>query len=896
MTRRVVFGLLIIGFVWVVVANFTEVQLLARTFAQGRWQLILAALAVQIIYYIVFTASYQAAFHAVEVQSHLWNLIPVTLGSLFVNVVAPAGGAGGAALFVDDAKRHNQSPARATAGTLLQLIADFSSFTLVLIIGLIYLSTQHDMQPYEILAAFILLGFTVGLSGILMLGLWRPALLQRLLGWLQRSANRLAVHFKHAPLLADDWPDTNAADFISAASAIANHPLRLVRTWSLALAAHFLDITCLYILFMAFNQPILVGPLLAGYAMGVLFWVVSITPQGIGVVEGVMSLVYTSLGVPSGIATTVSLAFRGLTFWLPLTLGFVLLRRVKTFGTGERTLAESWEVRLASLLTAIMGIINVLSAVTPSLMARLVILEQFFPLTIRRGGHLTAALAGFALLLLAGNLWRRKQVAWLLTLVVLVVSAISHMIKGLDYEEALLSVALALWLWQLRHHFHARSDRPSVQQGIRVLISSLAFTLAYGVAGFYFLDHHFSVNFSFWSAVRQTVVMFTQFYDPGLQPITGFGRYFADSIYIIGIGTVGYALFMLVRPVFIRIPATSIERVQAQAIVEAFGHSSLAPFTLFDDKAYFFSPGGSMVAYVAKGRVAIALGDPIGPENDIPASISEFKQFCSQNDWTSAFYQTLPDYLESYKQAGFHIVCIGHAGIVDLATFTLEGGENRGLRYAVNHLAKLGYRAEVINPPISDALLGELRMISDEWLTNMNGSEKRFSVGWFEDDYIRKSRVMVIITPEGQISAFVNILSEYQRNEATIDLMRRRSDIEPGAMEFLFASLFRWAREQGYATFDLGLSSLSGVGEHPGDPSIERILHYVYEHINQFYNFKGLHTFKDKFHPSWSPRYLVYPSTTSLPVIWTAMARADSGEHFVIDYLKDLTEKLSKSG
>jgi phosphatidylglycerol lysyltransferase len=125
--------------------------------------------------------------------------------------------------------------------------------------------------------------------------------------------------------------------------------------------------------------------------------------------------------------------------------------------------------------------------------------------------------------------------------------------------------------------------------------------------------------------------------------------------------------------------------------------------------------------------------------------------------------------------------------------------------------------------------------------------------------------------------------------------MRRKSETEPGTMEFLFASLFRWAREQGYATFNLGLSSLSGVGEFPDDPAIERTLHYIYEHVNQFYNFKGLHAFKDKFHPTWSPHYLVYPSAVSLPVIWTAMARADSGDHFFIDYLKGLVRNYLKA-
>jgi phosphatidylglycerol lysyltransferase len=96
-------------------------------------------------------------------------------------------------------------------------------------------------------------------------------------------------------------------------------------------------------------------------------------------------------------------------------------------------------------------------------------------------------------------------------------------------------------------------------------------------------------------------------------------------------------------------------------------------------------------------------------------------------------------------------------------------------------------------------------------------------------------------------------------------------------MDFLFVSLFIWAREQGCAAFNLGLSALSGVGEHQEDPANERILHFVYEHIDQFYNFKGLHEFKNKFHPEWSPRYLIYPNTPSLPAVWMAVVQANSG-------------------
>jgi phosphatidylglycerol lysyltransferase len=876
--RRWILWLLIIGFIWLVVTRFTEIEKLAATLAGGQWEWVLAAGLVQVIYYGVFAASYSSAFDTVEVKSRVLELIPVTLGSLFVNVVTPAGGAGGVALFVDDASRRGQSPARAATGLQLQLIADFSAFTLILIFGLAYLFIQHDLKTYELITAIVLLLITVGLSGVLLLGLRWPNQLQRLLFWLQSVVNKLAAKLKRPAWLPESWAEKNAAEYIDAAVAVRRHPIRLARTIGLALAAHFLDIACLYFLFLAFGDPIPFGPLVAGYAMGILFWIVSITPQGIGVVEGVMTLVYTSLGVPAEVAATVSLAFRGLTFRLPLALGFILLSRLKSFGASERSISEGWSVRIVALLVGLMGIVNVLSAITPAAASRLAVLEQYSPLLVRRAGHLTAALAGFALLLLAGSLWRRKRVAWLLTLVVLIVSAASHLIKGLDYEEALLSLGLAVWLWFLRPQFHARSDRPSIEQGIRVLAIAFVFTLLYGVVGFYLLDRHYSVNFGLWNAVRQTTLMFTEFYDPGLVPITRFGRYFADSIYVVGAITIGYAILMLVRPVLIRELSTPEQRKQAQQIVNAYGRSSLARLILLNDKAYYFSSGGSLVAFALRGRVAVALGDPIGPEQDAANAIVGYQGYCTKNDWLPAFYQTLPDTLDLYRAAGFDTLCIGQEGVVDLLAFSLEGKAGKSLRAPLNRFTRLGYRFEIHQPPIPGELLEELRAVSDEWLVMMHGSEKRFSLGWFEDDYIRNGAVAVIRSPEGRISAFANLVPEYQLNELTIDLMRHRRETEPGTMDFLFTSLFMWAREQGYDTFNLGLSALSGVGEHSDDPAIERVMHFVYEHINQFYNFKGLHDFKEKFRPIWSPRYLIFPGAPNLAAVWMAVVEANSGD------------------
>jgi phosphatidylglycerol lysyltransferase len=373
------------------------------------------------------------------------------------------------------------------------------------------------------------------------------------------------------------------------------------------------------------------------------------------------------------------------------------------------------------------------------------------------------------------------------------------------------------------------------------------------------------------------VIMFTQFYDPGLQPLTPFGHFFADSIYLVGMVAGAYGILMLIRPVLARHAGSDAEQARAAEIVRAFGHTSLARYALLNDKQFFFSPNGSVVSFVVENRVAIALGDPIGPPEDVPDAISAFKSFCAPNDWMTAYYQVMPTYLDAYKAAGFDSFSLGNEAIVDLSAFTLEGSENKTLRNSYNKMVRFGYHADVVQPPFSPRMMRELASISDEWLTSRGASELRFSLGWFDEAYLNTCPILLIRDREGFIEAFANIVTEFQASEITIDLMRHRQHTEGGLMDFLFVSLLQWAREQGYSTFNLGLSAMSGVGELSKDPVIERALNYIYRNMNRFYNFRGLHAFKEKFHPAWSPRYLVYPSAANLPAVSAAILRANLG-------------------
>lgn len=313
------------------VSRQTEIQSVTGPLIRGQLEWVLVAAILQVLYYTAFAAMFKSAFLTVDVNSKIRDLLPVTLSALFINMVAPTWGMAGAALYVDDAAHRGESPARAAAGTLLAQAADFGAFAIILAGGIVYLLMRHRLRGYEIAGTAVLLVITCSLTGALLLGLWRPDLLMKLLDHVEIAANWIAHKLHRSSLLQDGWAKRSASDLSRASKAIEDHPERLAFTVGFALVAHMINILSLYSLFLAFHQTIELGPLVAGYAMGILFWNVSPVPQGIGVVEGVMALVYSSLGIHRTMAVLVVLAFRGLNFWLPMLVGFFLLRKVRLY-------------------------------------------------------------------------------------------------------------------------------------------------------------------------------------------------------------------------------------------------------------------------------------------------------------------------------------------------------------------------------------------------------------------------------------------------------------------------------------------------------------------------------------------------------------------------------------
>jgi phosphatidylglycerol lysyltransferase len=545
--------------------------------------------------------------------------------------------------------------------------------------------------------------------------------------------------------------------------------------------------------------------------------------------------------------------------------------RLPAITSNTKDLLGAWGVRLASILVWLMGGVNLLSAFQSTWMNRLQPIKTAIPLELQAGSRLTAALAGLALFLLAGNLWRHKRAAWLLTMFLLAFTTLIQLFRGPSYATGP-SIFLLILLISLGYSFYAQSDPRSVYRGLSILASTFIISLAAGIMGFIMQGLHFHQPVGLPAAMNQTMAMLVSFFNPGPQPVNSFSWYYAGSIYFIGIAAIGAALFLLNHPVVLRHRVTEDERHRAAEIIQKYGRSIVAPMTLFDDKRYFFSQGGTVIAYGVSGRGALALGDPIGPAGDAAAAISAFKAFCAMNDWQPSFIYIPCEGLADYQMNGFDTLCIAYEARVPLASFSLEGHGIRGVRAQYNKIARLGYQARFYAPPLTDELLSELHAVSDDWLSSHYGGEKYFLVGSFNDDYIRNSPVIAVHAPDGPVVAFANLVIASHISVITGDLVRSRTTIANGMMEFLIVSMMNWALSQGYDTFSLSAVTAVGKGTEQGETPIAKVIGSISVLINRLYKFKGIYHFKDKFHPYWEPHYLAYPGTTALiPALLTML-------------------------
>jgi uncharacterized protein (TIRG00374 family) len=215
-------------------------------------------------------------------------------------------------------KEEVSNEAATLAGTIPGL---FNNIVLILIstFGLVYLLLAHELSKLQLLGfIFTLVGLIIAI-GLFVWGFTKRESFTRVMHWISRDWAKL-----HHKIFDPDKTIDKLEGWFHAADAL------IAGGWRGSLVGAFInvifDIFTLYFIFIATNNQIGIETLLVGYGLPLLLGKIAfIVPGGVGVIETAMVGIYTGLGVQNSTAVVVVLAYRLISFWLPLILGFLII-------------------------------------------------------------------------------------------------------------------------------------------------------------------------------------------------------------------------------------------------------------------------------------------------------------------------------------------------------------------------------------------------------------------------------------------------------------------------------------------------------------------------------------------------------------------------------------------
>jgi phosphatidylglycerol lysyltransferase len=315
-------------------------------------------------------------------------------------------------------------------------------------------------------------------------------------------------------------------------------------------------------------------------------------------------------------------------------------------------------------------------------------------------------------------------------------------------------------------------------------------------------------------------------------------------------------------------PDQRISRVAE--LINLYGRSSNDFFKLWPPKSYFFSGSDNgVVAYGVSHGVALAMGEPVAPDQEMATTIDEFLAYCRTRRLHPVFHQVSNRYLDLFRQHHLHAFKASEAAIVDLNVFTTSGHAAKHFRNTIRRIEATGIQPRFFDPPVPDDIIRQARTVSDSWLTS-GRRERSFDVGRFTEYYVRVAPMLAAFDAGGVMQGFVNIIPSFAPETVTIDMMRHRSDVSHSLMDYLFLKLFAYEHEQGFHYFDLGPATIVELPTEEPATLEERSFYRLARHLDAVFSMTGLRNYKEKFATRWEPLYMIHRRVTDWPQVLRA--------------------------
>ena len=511
----------------------------------------------------------------------------------------------------------------------------------------------------------------------------------------------------------------------------------------------------------------------------------------------------------------------------------------------------------AAVAAALVGLVNIASTLTPNIRWRGHLLLEFEPVEAIRLFHALSLPAGAALLLVAPYLAKRRQRALQTAVALMILLGLFDLLKGLDFEETILTWGVAVVLILSRDAFTVRHDPNTLRSAVwRVPVLALI-GLAIAMVAIWTGSHA-----SFGTVATETFDLLR--YQPG--PIH-FHHHIPIGIHMLELGTLLVIAYVIFRPLTVphALPSPAARQV-ASDLVRAHGADTLAFFKLRADGHYIFDEDHrAFVAYAIENGVLLLAGDPVGPRDALPGLLQQVREFADARGLKLGALGASEQLCPLYEELGLRAIYLGDEAVVELARFSLEGRPIRKVRQSVSRLSKAGYEAELHELHTLDQ--NTIRQAEEVVELGRQGAPERgFSMTMesLQGEHDHETLVVLARDEEGAIRGVLHFVPCYGRPAVSLSFMRRDPATPNGMTEFLVVRSIELLRERGLEELSLNFAAFA-KWMHSPEKRLERLLGKLIALGNPFFQIESLYRFNAKFFPRWEPRFLVYEGTFGLP-------------------------------
>ncbi|WP_458454259.1 UPF0104 family protein [Methanobrevibacter sp.] len=281
------------------------------------------AIAVQVFTYFMYSLRWQILVNQSKMDASIWELLPIILVGLAVNNITPSGRGGGEpvrAYILSKEKNYHFEDSFATV--VADRALDTFPFIVLAAITVIAMTLYFEM-PVWLLAVMILAVIAIiALLFVIIYMCINPNFGNRIDGWIVALVRRF---YKKNTVEFENKIHEAIFGFQDTMKNLISNKQALYYTVPLSFFIWVLEIFRVYLVFLAFGanvSPIIIGEV---FIVASLVGMIPLLPGGLGAIDGLMILFYSSAGITSSISAAATVIERLISFWMATIVGLVIL-------------------------------------------------------------------------------------------------------------------------------------------------------------------------------------------------------------------------------------------------------------------------------------------------------------------------------------------------------------------------------------------------------------------------------------------------------------------------------------------------------------------------------------------------------------------------------------------